>query len=69
MTEVNTNHFEVVNKGLTGKGGDDEQTFASLAMLAERLERLKSLSSAFSNIEFSPEVMSLKGHESTVLIV
>ena len=38
----------------------DEQTHASLSVLTERLERLRSHGGLFSAIEFSPHVHKLK---------
>jgi hypothetical protein len=38
----------------------DEQTHASLSVLAERLERLRSHGGLFSAIEFSPHAQKLK---------
>ncbi|KKK52072.1 hypothetical protein LCGC14_3108630, partial [marine sediment metagenome] len=44
------NHFKVVNESLSGQRAVDEDTFSSVAVLAERLERLKRTSNIFSNI-------------------
>ncbi|MHC4430633.1 MAG: hypothetical protein ACYS14_10850 [Planctomycetota bacterium] len=44
----------------------DEQTLASLAILDERLERLKNLDEAFSGVAFSPEVEQLRDRSSAV---
>ncbi|MFQ6035043.1 MAG: hypothetical protein ACE5NM_04235 [Sedimentisphaerales bacterium] len=63
MTEVGSNHCQVVSESLAGKKAVDEQTFASLAVLTERLEQLKKLGKAFSRIEFSPDVEKLKSRE------
>ena len=53
------NHFKVVNESLSGQRAVDEDTFSSVAILAERLERLKRTSSIFANITFSPQAEEL----------
>ena len=60
MAEVGSNHCQIVSESLAGKKAVDEQTFASLAVLTERLERLRRLGQAFSKVEFSPDVEKLK---------
>ena len=64
--EVASNHCRIVNESLSGERAVDEQTFASLAILSERLERLKRLGNIFSNIEFSPDIERLKSRVNTV---
>jgi hypothetical protein len=66
MTEVCTNHCQIINRRLSEIKVDDEQTFASLAVLAERLERLKKLSKIFSNIEFSKYVKKLESRKNAL---
>ncbi len=53
------NHFKVVNDSLSGQRAVDDDTFSSVAVLAERLERLKRTSSIFANITFSPQAEEL----------
>lgn len=53
-------HCQIVARTLAGERGLDEQTFASVAVLAERLERIKSHGGLFSNIEFSPDLQRLR---------
>jgi hypothetical protein len=53
------NHFQVVKESLSGKRAVSEDTFSSIAVLAERLERLKRTSSIFANITFSPQAEEL----------
>ena len=53
------NHFKVVNESLSGQRAVDEDTFSSVAILAERLERLKKTSSIFADITFSPQAEEL----------
>ena len=53
-------NLRIVNESLAGERPVDEQTQAALAILAERLERLKESSSLFAEIGFSPHVKKLK---------
>lgn len=53
-------HFRVVGRSLSGARPVDEQTYASVAVLSERLERLKASSSLFAGIELSPDMEALK---------
>ncbi|MFZ0035742.1 MAG: hypothetical protein WAK60_12245 [Sedimentisphaerales bacterium] len=68
MIEMDLNHCRIVEKGLTGERTVDEQTFASLEILAERLERLKKLDKAFSSIKFSSAVNKLKTRRNAVAV-
>ena len=54
------NHYRIVRESLTGDRPVDEQTCASVAILAERLERLQQSSSLFAGIKFSPDVKKLR---------
>ena len=53
-------NLRIINEALTGERPADEQTHAAMAILAERLERLKQSSSLFADITFSPHVKTLK---------
>ncbi len=68
MIEEDWNHCQIVERSLCGEREVDEQTFASLAILSERLERLKELDSSFSEVEFSPAVKKLKGRQNAVAV-
>ena len=68
MMEVGSTHCQIVSGSLAGKRAVDEQTFASLAILAERLERLKKLDRVFSDVAFSPAVKKLKEKKNTVTV-
>ena len=59
MFAANHDHFEVVNDSLRGARPVDETVLSSVAVLAERLERLKRTSSLFADVTFSPEVDEL----------
>ena len=68
MIGMDLNHCQIVEKGLTGERVVDEQTLASLEILAERLERLKKLDKTFSSIEFSYAVKKLKTRRNAVAV-
>ena len=53
-------NFRIVNECLAGERAVDEQTQAAVAVLAERLERLKASSSLCAGISFSPHVKKLQ---------
>ena len=68
MIGMDLNHCRIVGKGLNGEKAVDEQTFASLEILTERLERLKRLGKAFSRIEFSSAIEELKARRNAVAV-
>ena len=53
-------HFEVITDSLSGLRATDEETLSSVAVLAERLERLKKTSSLFGGVTFSPQLEELE---------
>jgi hypothetical protein len=68
MIEAGSNHFQILRDSIVGKRAVDEQSFASLAILTERLERLKRLDKAFGNVAFSPAVKKLAGQKNAVAV-
>ncbi len=68
MIEI-TDHCRIVNESLNGSRQVDERVFCSLAVLSERLERLRGLSEKFEGISFSPEVDVLMKHKAVVAAV
>jgi len=68
MIETDSNHCRIVAESLAGERDVDEQTLASLAILTEKLERLKKRDKSFSRITFSPAVKKLKSQKNTVAI-
>ena len=59
MFGTDSNHYQVVSKSLSGQETVSEQTFLSIAILQDRLERLKSTSALFDNVELSADVFDL----------
>ena len=62
------NYCEIVKKSLSGEKPVGEETFVSLTVLAERLERLKKLGKRFSKVSFSSEIRELAAQESPLAI-
>jgi hypothetical protein len=60
-------HCRIVSQSLTGERPVDEQTGASVAILADRLERLKQSSSLFAGVMFSPYVQKMQRHAEAVV--
>jgi len=65
MTE-HSDHCRIVGRSLAGERAVDEQTFASLTILTERLERLRIRGDIFSDIDFSSDVKKLKARKNAV---
>jgi hypothetical protein len=55
MIQPNPDHSTIVADSLTGARELDDQTFASLNVLAARLERVRALGGDFAQIGFSPD--------------
>ena len=67
MIEAYLNHCRIVQEALTGQRAVEQQTFASLRILADRLGRLKKLGGGFSNVAFSPAVKKLTEQKNAVM--
>ena len=65
---MDSDHFQVVAESLTGQREVDDHTFDSLAVLSERLERVRGLDEAFAGIEFSPDVEQLQSQRRTASV-
>ena len=63
MIAMECSDFEVVQTTISGERKMDETTLCSVAILAERLERLKRKNSIFAGISFSPAVEELVEYE------
>ena len=61
MIQTDLNHSQIVADSIAGRRTTDEQTFASLAILTERLERLKQMGGPFADIDLSPAAKKLAG--------
>lgn len=63
MYQNEYDHCEIVRDSLAGNRTTDEQTFASINILAERLENVRKQHRTFIDIEFSPQVQALAEQE------
>ena len=63
MIAMECSDFEVVRNTISGERVMDETALCSVAILAERLDRLRRKSSIFSSISFSPAVEELVEYE------
>jgi hypothetical protein len=61
-------NIRIVKECLAGERAVDEQTQTAVAILAERLERLKASSSLFAGISFSPQVKRLQRQVQAVAV-
>ena len=52
-------HLKTVKESISGQRPIDEETLSSVAVLAERLDRLKETSSLFADVAFSDDVQEL----------
>lgn len=68
MIGTDSNHCRIVAESLAGERRADEQTLASLAILDERLERLKRLDGAFCGVTFSAAAERLRNQSSVVAV-
>ena len=69
MIGTDSNHCRIVAGSLVGEREVDERTFASLAIIGERLERLKQIDETYSGIEFSPDVRRLQSQKNTINVL
>ena len=68
MIGMDSNPCRTVAESLAGNRDVDEQTFDALAILEEKLERLKKLDSAFFSIAFSSDVEKLRSRKNAVAV-
>jgi hypothetical protein len=67
MIGTTLNHLQIVRKSITGQRTADEQTFTSLDILSEKLERLKEKYKFFSQVDFSSDVKKLQNNRPVVV--
>ena len=68
MIGMDSDHCRIVTESLAGKRKVDNNTFASLAILSERLERVQKLDYAFAGISLSPEARKLQKKSNAVAV-
>jgi hypothetical protein len=60
--------FQIIQDALAGRREADENALAALAVLEERLERIRALGGGFSDIGFSSEVRKIR-HKKSLTVV
>ena len=68
MIGMDSKHCRIVKDALRGNRTVDEQTYASIAVLDDRLERLKDFDKMFSGVEFSEAVSKLTDQKVAVAL-
>ncbi len=66
---MESDHFQIVEMSINGRRAVDEQTLSSVAVLGERLARLKKTNKAFNKVGFSPAVKKLERHHKALATV
>ncbi len=59
MIGTDLNHCQIVIESLAGSRAVDDQALAALAVLKDRLARLKKMNPAFAGVMLSPHAESL----------
>ena len=60
--------FQVIQDALAGRREADERALAALAVLEERLERIKGWGGGFSDVGFSSDVRKLRRNKSLAAV-
>jgi len=68
MTGMESDYCKIVAESLQGERDIDELAFASLAILTERLNRLKELNPIFSEITLSSDAKKLARQKNAVAV-
>ena len=68
MIKTDFNQCRIISDVLSGQTTADEQTFASLAVLEQRLERLRKFDEIFAGVKFSSAVRKLKEQKTPAAI-
>lgn len=68
MPKVDSSHYHIISDSITGHRDIDQQTITSVAVLEERLARLKKQDKIFTKIAFSPSVETLAGQRHRVSV-
>jgi len=66
MTGTDSNHCRIVAESLAGERQVDGQTFAAIAILDEKLQRLRRLDGAYSAVTFSADVEKLRSRKNAI---
>jgi hypothetical protein len=67
MFNTETNHHQVVQDAIMGRRAADEQVLTCLAVLEDKLERLKKLGPQFAAVGLSPAAKHLAKRYSSAM--
>jgi hypothetical protein len=68
IVRMSASEFQVVNEAIAGHREVDEHALAAMAVLQDRLERVKALGGGFSGIGFSSDVRKLQQNKSLAAV-
>jgi len=68
MIEADMNHCRILKESIAGDRVVDEKTYTSLAILTERLERLKKLDKVFGKVDFSSDAKKLTRQRNSIAV-
>ena len=60
-------YYQILSDTVAGNRQIDDNSLVAMAVLNDRLERLKNVSSLFDNVEMSPFVQKVVAEESVIL--
>ncbi|MGD9110399.1 MAG: hypothetical protein PVG93_05620 [Phycisphaerales bacterium] len=60
--------FQIVKDAVAGHKEVDEQALTAVAVLGDRLERIKSFGGSFGSVGFSPDVEKLQRYKSPATV-
>ncbi|HUV40524.1 MAG TPA: hypothetical protein VMW23_01895 [Sedimentisphaerales bacterium] len=66
---MESDHFQIVDMSINGRRAVDEQTFASVEVLGERLDRVRKLGKMFEKVGFSRAVKHLSRQHKAAAVV
>lgn len=65
---MRASEFQVIQDALAGRREADERALAALAVLEERLERIRALGGGFSEVGFSSDIRKLRRNKSLAAV-
>lgn len=68
MAGMDSEYFNVLQQNLNGQKAPDTQTNVCLAVLDDRLQRLKRLGKQFEDIDFSPAVKKISRQNAALAV-
>ncbi len=65
---MSASEFQIIQDALVGRTEADEHALAALAVLEQRLEKVKALGSGYSDIGFSSEAVEFRRNMSLAAV-